>query len=226
MPPFFASIGRASLFAAATMGFAMTCGSATAADPFRFLAPAAGRAPFPTVLLVSGCSGFVPVNGVNMYDQRAAELRAAGHGIVYVDYLGRRNLADCAGKISLSQVGRDIREAADWARSRPGVDPKRVTAIGWSYGGGGLLSLLAEAGTGASPVSKAVLFYPVCSEAAAWRATGVSVQMHLAGLDDVAPAAKCAPAISGAPAGVVQAVTYPAARRMRGVPRFRLNVVP
>jgi hypothetical protein len=47
-----------------------------AAEPFRVLTPPGGGS-HPAVLLVSGCSGFIAFDGVNLYDERAAELQAA-----------------------------------------------------------------------------------------------------------------------------------------------------
>jgi len=88
-----------------------------AAEPYRVLSPPAGT-PRPAVLLVAGCSGFVARDGFNLYDQRAGELQAAGYFVVFVDYLGHRNLTDCAGgrDVSHAEVGKDILEAATWAR--------------------------------------------------------------------------------------------------------------
>jgi acetyl esterase/lipase len=62
---------------------------ASAEEPYRMLAPS-GDAPHPAVLLVPGCSGFAGTNGTNTYEERAAELQAAGYVVVFVDYVGRR----------------------------------------------------------------------------------------------------------------------------------------
>ena len=51
---------------------------ASATEPYRVLAPSGG-APHAAVLLVPGCSGFVALEGVNLYDERASELRDAGY---------------------------------------------------------------------------------------------------------------------------------------------------
>jgi dienelactone hydrolase len=65
---------------------------ASAAEPYRMLSPT-GAAPHPAVLLVPGCSGFVATNGVSIYDERAAELQAAGYFVVFVDYVNLRVFA-------------------------------------------------------------------------------------------------------------------------------------
>src|SRR4051812_13575703 len=58
-----------------------------ATTDYRVLSPS-GTGPHPAVLLVPGCSGFTALNGLNIYEQRAAALQAAGHVVVFVDYLG------------------------------------------------------------------------------------------------------------------------------------------
>src|SRR5262249_4249271 len=98
---------------------------AASADAFRVPTPAAASR-HPAGLLVSACSGFVAFNGVNLYEERAAELQAAGYVVVFVDYLGRRNLRNCSGQISSAQVGADILKAAARTRARPDVDPGRI----------------------------------------------------------------------------------------------------
>jgi dienelactone hydrolase len=133
------SAGMAAAFAA-LLASALPA-QTSAAEPFRLLTPS-GASRHPAVLLVSGCSGFIAVNGVNLYEERAAELQAAGYVVVFVDYLGRRNLKNCSGQVSRIQVGQDILEAAAWMRARPNVDPARISAIGWSYGGGGVIAAL------------------------------------------------------------------------------------
>src|SRR5438552_12933091 len=84
-----------------------------AAEPYRVFSPSGGT-PSAAVLLVPGCSGFVATNGVNLYEERAGELQAAGYLVVFVDYLARRNLTDCGGgrDVSRAEIGSDILEAA------------------------------------------------------------------------------------------------------------------
>lgn len=183
----------------------------SAAEPFRVFVPS-GEGLHPAVLLVSGCSGFVAMNGVNLYEERAAELQAAGYFVVFVDYLGRRNLENCRSQMSFAQVGKDILEAAAWARAQPGVDGARISAIGWSYGGGGIIAALAAMPPGTPPLAKMVLYYPACREALPWSVTGVSVLMRLGAIDEVAPPALCDPVVKAASPDSLRAITYPDAR--------------
>jgi dienelactone hydrolase len=203
------SAGMAAAFAA-LLASALPA-QTSAAEPVRLLTPS-GASRHPAVLLVSGCSGFIAFNGVNLYEERAAELQAAGYVVVFVDYLGRRNLKNCSGQVSRIQVGQDILEAAAWARTRPDVDPTRISAIGWSYGGGGVIAALTAMPPGAPAFSKAVMYYPDCRGAVPWSVTAVSAVMYLGAIDEVAPPALCDGIVKGAPPDRLRAITYPNAR--------------
>jgi len=181
------------------------------AEPFRVLLPS-GASRHPAVLLVSGCSGFIAINGVNLYEERAADLQAAGYAVVFVDYLGRRSLKTCSGQISTAQVGADILEAAAWVRTRSDIDAARVSVIGWSYGGGGVIAALMAMPPGAPAFAKAVMYYPDCRAARPWSVVGVAALMHLGAIDEVALPALCNAVVKGAPPNTLRAVTYPNAR--------------
>jgi len=146
-------------FAAAVLAASVTL----AAEPLRVLTPSSSTSN-PAVLLVPGCSGFIARNGINHYEERAIELQAAGYFVVFVDYLSRRNLTDCAGgrNISQAEVAADILEAARWIREQPQIATDKVFAIGWSYGGGGVLAALAAMSPGETILARAVAYYPDC----------------------------------------------------------------
>jgi dienelactone hydrolase len=74
---------------------------------------------------VPGCSGFAATNGINVYDERAAELQDAGYLVVYVDYIGRRMLTNCAHVLQ-EEVAQDILDAAAWARGQAGIDASKA----------------------------------------------------------------------------------------------------
>jgi dienelactone hydrolase len=187
--------------------------AALAAEPLRVLAPSGGTEK-PAVLLVPGCSGFVARNGFNLYDERANELQAAGYFVVFVDFLGRRKLADCAGgrDVSHAEVGNDILEAAAWIRDQAGVAAHKIFVIGWSYGGGGVLAALRAMPPGPPLLAKAVLYYPDCRRAMPWSSTAASALMLMGAIDEVARPALCDAVIKGAPSDTVRTVLYPNAR--------------
>ena len=80
--------------------------------PFRLLSPS-GVSPHSAVLMVPGCSGFAANGGINVYDERAADLQTAGYLVVYVDYIGK----PCRQTVltSATLVGRTA-VAASWLR--------------------------------------------------------------------------------------------------------------
>ncbi len=168
-----------------------------------------GNTPHPAVLLVPGCSGFAANNGVNHYDERAAELQAAGYAVVFVDFVVRRMQTNCA-HVAQSEVAQDILEAAAWARQQPGIDRGRISVIGWSFGAGGVLAAL-KAMPADPPIGKAVMYYPVCRGAGPWSAAVIGL-MLLGEKDDVAFPALCKPVMDGVPAERLHVVIYPDAR--------------
>jgi dienelactone hydrolase len=181
---------------------------AAAEEAYRTLSPS-GVAPHPAVLIVPGCSGFAATNGTNIYDERGADLQAAGYLVVFVDYVGRRLQSNCA-HVSQSEVSTDILEAANWTRDQVGVDASRIFVIGWSYGAGGVLAAL-KAKPAKPSITKAVMYYPVCRGASRW-STAAPGLMLLGAADDVASPALCAAVAKGVPAESLRVITYPNAR--------------
>lgn len=204
-------ISLCAVACAIMLGPVLGSGQGAQAQQYRVLRPS-GTGPFPAVLLVSGCSGFRAFGGVDTYDQRAAALQAAGYVVVYVDYLRNHGLVRCnGGAIDHGTVGQDILAAARWVRSLPGVNPNRVYAIGWSFGGGGLISALGNMPPGPPLLKKIVMYYPDCRGARPWTVRGISVLMLMGASDDVAPPSLCSAVIRSEPSGTVRALTYPGA---------------
>ena len=125
---------------AAVLALVLLDRTASAAESYRTLPPS-GDLPHPAVLLVPGCSGFATTNDANVYEERAAELQTAGYFVVFVYYVSRRMQNNCA-HISLAEVSADIIEAATWVRDQSSIDAGRISVIGWSYGGGGVLAAM------------------------------------------------------------------------------------
>ena len=201
---------------------ALTSNITQATETFRALSPSRD-APNSAVLLVPGCSGFVARNGINHYEERASELQAAGYFVVFVDYLSRRHLTDCAGgrDVSHAEVAADILEAAVWIKGQVRVSSDKIFVIGWSYGGGGVIAALKVMPPGQPMLAKAVTYYPDCRRAVPWSSTSVSVLMLMGAMDEVAIPALCDRALQGAPQNSLHSVLYPNARHgfdMRGLP--------
>jgi dienelactone hydrolase len=201
---------------------ALAANMAHAAEPLRVLAPAGGR-PGAAVLLVPGCSGFIARDGINHYEERASELQAAGYFVVFVDYLARRHLTDCAGgrNVSHAEVAADILEAVQWIRNQPHVAADKIFAIGWSFGGGGVLAALTAMPAGQPLLARAVTYYPDCRGATPWSSTGTTTLMLMGAMDQVAIPALCDGVIKGVPPPRLHSVIYPNARHgfdIRGLP--------
>jgi len=187
-------------------------------EPYRMVSPSGGVAPYPAVMLVPGCSGFTAHNGINVYDERAAELQKAGYVVVFVDYIRKRMQSNCAHVLQ-TEVSADILEAATWAQRQPGIDARRISVIGWSYGGGGVLAAL-KAMPPDAPITRAVMYYPVCRGAMPW-STNVSGLMLLGAMDDVASPALCDAVVKRMAPDKLRVIIYANARHgfdMRGRP--------
>jgi dienelactone hydrolase len=179
------------------------------ADTYRTYQPE-GAGPFPTVLFVSGCSGFTGARGINHYEEKAEELRREGRLVVFVDYIARAGLRNCLNGMTHERAADELFRAAAWARAR--ADVGRIDAIGWSYGGGAIIAALARL---KGELARAVLIYPDCRPARHVEATVPTLAL-LAGNDDVTPISECQDL-----KGQVQTVTYPGVEHgfdVRGLP--------
>lgn len=150
--------------------------------------------PHPAVVFVPGCSGFKPDFAPKSYERKAEQLRAFGFVVVWADYLGRRNLESCSDGfvtfITQQEVGRDVVAAASWLRSQPYVDASRITAMGWSYGGGGVLTALSSHKADELIFTKAIVYYPFCAGVSPW-SHRIPVLVLQAGADNVSTHRMC-----------------------------------
>jgi len=192
---------------------ALAGGGAVAAEPFRLLSPI-GDAANGAVLLVPGCSGFITRNGSNHYDERGSALQAAGYFVVFVDYLGRRHLTDCAGgrDVSHADVAADILEAAAWIQHQARIAADKIAVIGWSFGGGGVLAAVTAMPSGPPLLTKAVTYFPDCRGTMPWSSPSVSVLMLMGAMDVVAVPALCQQALKDVSSQSLRMVLYPDAR--------------
>jgi dienelactone hydrolase len=173
-----------------------------------------GPGPHPAVVFMSGCSGLTPSFAPRSYERPAEELRKLGFVVVWVDYLGRRNLRSCAGGgVTQEEAGRDAVAAASWLRTRPYVDAKRIAAIGWSYGGGAVLAALSSHPADQLVFSRAVVYYPYCDSTVGSSPTRIPLLALRGSSDNVAPRRLCEPALGGSSGTAnVRIIDYPEAQ--------------
>jgi len=176
--------------------------------------------PHPAIALVSGCDGFAPSMAPTLYERRAEHLRALGHIVIFVDYLGRRGLKTCAGAVTHDDAARDLLSATAWLRSQTAVDRDRITAMGWSYGARAVLVALAKHTGSNVAFSRVVVHYPDCRALQPWKET-VPVLMLLGAADDMTPAKLCQEAVARlAVPAAVRIVVYPGALHAFDVPEL------
>jgi dienelactone hydrolase len=148
----------------------------------------------PAVIFFPGCSGFKRDFAPKFYEHKAAQLRELGFVVVWADYLGRRNLEICSDGFGFSvtqqEASRDVIAAASWLRSQPYVDTNRITAMGWSYGGGCVLTALSSHKADELIFTKAIVYYPLCAGLSPW-SHRIPVLVLQAGADNVAPHRMC-----------------------------------
>ena len=215
--------GRVAFVLPAGVALLLLFGSSSSAQTpdagYRLFRPDA-HGPHPAVALVSGCDGFTPQIAPAVYERRAEHLRALGHVVIFVDYLGRRGLKTCAGPITHDEAARDLMMAVAWLRSQAAVDPSRITAMGWSYGGRAVLVALAKHTEMPRGFARAVVYYPDCRTLEPWK-TMRPVLMLLGGGDDMTPAKQCQEAAKGvAVPASVKIVVYPGALHGFDVPEL------
>ena len=175
--------------------------------------------PRPAVLFLSGCDGLAPSFAPKLYERRAERLRAGGHVVVFVDYLGRHGVKTCAGAISHEQAARDLLAAARWLRPQPAIDGTRIAAMGWSWGGRAVLVALTELPEASALISRAVTFYPDCRAVRPWTSPR-PLLMLLGGADDMTQPGWCRDLAVKAPASTVKVIVYPGAPHGFDVPEL------
>ncbi|HET7746129.1 MAG TPA: dienelactone hydrolase family protein [Vicinamibacteria bacterium] len=146
------------------------------------------------------------------YPRMAERLRAHGHAVLLVDYLGGEGVVNaCSGEVPPSVIADYIAEGVGWLRDHARVDASRVHVLAWSLGGAGLLAHLRALPGTSAPYRSAIAVYPACEKARPWTVP-VPVLFLLGGADDIAPAASCEALVAGLPAGSVHVRRYEGAR--------------
>lgn len=182
-----------------------------------------GPGPFPTVLFISGCSGFAHPRAPLHYDRIAERFRSQGRAVVFADYVRAHGVAEaCRGVLSPNDVGDYVLASIAHLRTQPFIDSSRLDVIGWSLGGGGVIAALAASEEGELQIRRAVALYPDCTRVEP-RVVSIPTLVVLAGRDIVQPPAHCFWAVAQAafPSARVVVRKYPHAHHgfdMEGLP--------
>ena len=185
--------------------------------------PAEGG-PFPTVIAAHGCSGLSGRSGpVQMRYQKWAELlNKAGFAVLFPDSYGSRNLGpQCRVRERSVHASRervaDIAAARRWLGEQPWVKPDRISLLGWSNGGNGLLWAVRPQMAirdGAPDFHTAVALYPDCrrNSRLAW-STRVPTLVLIGSADDWSSARECQQMIDVAKgrSALARVIVYPGA---------------
>jgi dienelactone hydrolase len=159
------------------------------------------------ILFVSGCGGFSPPN----YADRADRLVRSGYVVAYVDYLRARDIEDaCEGSgesISVQEIGEYVVAAATELEQEPYVDGNRVFAVGWSLGGGGVLSALNLIDPASSPLTAVAGLYPACRGVRPWQAA-LPALLLLGEFDNIQPPEFCRALVQDVKLAAVHVRTY------------------
>lgn len=183
---------------------------------YRVFRPA-GDGPHPAVIFLPGCVGFAPDFAPKNAERQTEDLRGRGFVVVWADYLGRRNLTTCLG-ISKAEIGRDAVAAASWLRAQPYIDANRITAMGWTTGGGAVLQALADHSANNLGFTRAIVYYPNCIALGPW-SNPIPVLVLQAASDNVAPNDRCNIAFKNPSLkGSLKVVIYPGAHHGFDIP--------
>ena len=185
--------------------------------------PAEGG-PFPAVIAAHGCSGLSGRSGpVQMRYQKWAELlNKAGFAVLFPDSYGSRNLGpqcrvhERSVHASRERVA-DIATARRWLTEQPWVNRDRISLLGWSNGGNGLLWAVRPQMAirdGGPDFHTAVALYPDCrrNSRLAW-STRVPTLVLIGSADDWSSARECQQMIDVAKgrSALARVIVYPGA---------------
>jgi len=159
--------------------------AATAPPLFGYLARPNTEGRHPAVVLLHSCSGF------SEHDIHAASmLRAWGYVALALDSLGESNRCAVGGGAMPEAL--DAYAALHYLAAQDFVDPDRVAVMGWSMGGGGVLTSVEQGGlsTGQELRFKAAIaYYPPCAYSSGTMT--VPTLVIVGDDDDWEPAAAC-----------------------------------
>lgn len=166
-----------------------------------------GAGPFSTLIAMPGCSGISTEDPEveksyselqeddllfrRHYREFAAKLNEQGFAVYLIDvHRSEGVLKACTGEIDSVTLAKYISAAIDWVADQPLVDRSKITLIGWSMGGRGVLEWLQGPRENVNHLKSAIAVYPGCDEATDLTVS-IPILMLLGGADDIAKPASC-----------------------------------
>jgi dienelactone hydrolase len=140
-----------------------------------FLPAPPSDTPAPIVIALHGCGGlYGRDNDLNRRHRAMAELlHAHGYHVLFPDsFTPRGQRSICAERIGTRDIRnanrrRDVLAALDWAAARENVDASRLALLGWSHGGGTVLSAnnlgTTDVAAHKTKPRAVIAFYPGCA---------------------------------------------------------------
>ncbi len=157
-------------------------------DNFNLIKPA-GDGPFPSVIFISGCSGYKWTDvAYTHYNSVANNFVDNGFVVIFIDFLAPRNATNCFG-IDANGVADDVFYAAGFLRGLNFIKKDNINILGWSFGGRTVLETVNR-DYAQQVFNKAVAFYPLCSTTAKWQ-SNIPLLVLSGGIDDVTPFIDC-----------------------------------
>jgi dienelactone hydrolase len=156
-----------------------------------------GPAPFPAVVLMHGCSGFVS----RSVDGWRRAVRSWGYATFVVDSFSGRGFSEvCSDALALTPNLRiaDAYGALAILATHPRIDARRIALMGFSHGGAVTLGAATEwarqtyVAAGGATFRAFLPFYPYCNAVVPEvLALSAPLRIHIGEMDDWTPAASC-----------------------------------
>lgn len=169
-----------------------------------------GEGPFPTVMMVPGCSGFHADFATKQYNAVQLRLVELGFVTLRVDYLAARNAASCQQGaspeqkgVSTEEVAGDLSIAFEYLQQQPFVKNGAINVIGWSYGASGALVALGRTwNRDPIQVDAVVAYYPHCGLVTQKWKSNVPILILVGAIDNITPLRFCRGLFGGLPVTV------------------------
>ena len=179
-----------------------------------------GTGPFPAMVMVTGCSGFHNERFSSSYNRDGSRFIELGYAVARADYVRAHGLENsCTGAqnpsaevVSTDEIARYIGATVAHMAGREDIDANRIYLIGWSLGGTGILTAIADIDRQPDYKIAAVLnYFPGCQEVSPW-SVEVPMLLLLAELDNIVPPQYCQELVRNSPRrDMVEVIEYPEA---------------